>query len=119
MGRKSNRLTRRTRFRLRKVGLVLAVVMARRAAQRPSRNVIQATRQEDTTRTAVIPGLQVQPGGSAPQEPPLIQPCSWKRVFSRAPISLAICLTRPSIVLLPLSSPYDFMPVVRMKPAGL
>jgi hypothetical protein len=53
------------------------------------------------------------------QEPPLIQPCSWKRVFSCAPICWEIFWTRPSIVLLPLSSPYDFIPVVRMKPAGL
>jgi hypothetical protein len=48
-----------------------------------------------------------------------IQPCSWNRVFSALPTSLAIAVALPLIVLLPLSSPYAFIPVLTMSPAGL
>jgi hypothetical protein len=39
--------------------------------------------------------------------------------LSWAAISLAVCCALPSTVLLPLSSPYTFIPVLMMSPAGL
>jgi hypothetical protein len=49
----------------------------------------------------------------------LIQPCCWNRCLSTSAISLAVALALPSTLLLPLSSPYTFIPVLMMSPAGL
>ena len=48
-----------------------------------------------------------------------IQPCCWNRFLSTSAISWEICLALPSTVLLPLFSPYTFIPVLTMRPAGL
>jgi len=39
--------------------------------------------------------------------------------LSTSAISLAVCLALPSTLLLPLASPYTFIPVLMMSPAGL
>jgi hypothetical protein len=73
--------------------------------------------QKSVAYTVTLGGL---PGGESALRVTRLNPALFLVFFwSTLDISLAISLALPSIVLLPLSSPYTFMPVLMISPAGL